>query len=150
MARILCLDVGEKRTGMAVSDETGTIAQGLDTVEHDNPKQLLEEVRRLVLELGVERVVVGLPVSLSGNPTARSEAIRRFSERLGRVTRVPVELFEEDLSTARANEVLEETYGGPRHRVRRASTGLARKRRQAVDRIAATIILEDYLAAREG
>jgi len=150
MGRILCLDVGEKRTGVAVSDETRTVARGLRTIEHDNPKQLIEEVGRLVIEHDVELVVVGLPVSLSGRPTARSEAVRRFSRRLSALTRRPVELFEEDLSTARANEVLEETYGGPRHRTRRASTGLGKRRRQAVDRIAATIILEDYLAAQEG
>ncbi len=149
MSRIICLDVGEKRTGVAITDETRTIARGLTTIEHNGRRELLEAVKRLLAENEVGLLVVGLPVSLGGKPTTRSESVRRFARRLEQATGIPVELCDEDLSTVRANEVLEQTYGRPQHRVGRPATGRAKRRRQAVDRIAATIILQDYLAEKD-
>ena len=149
MGRILCIDYGERHTGVAVSDPTRTIAQALPTIHHATESELLESLKRLIVEQKVDEVVIGLPVSQSGKPSRRSEQVRSFAGQLKKATGLPVVTSDERFSTARAIEVLEETRGS-REFVpgRRAATGTDKKRREAVDRIAATIILEDYLAAR--
>lgn len=149
MARILCLDIGERRTGVAVTDETQTIARSLPTIHHQGQDSLLTAVKKLLTTIEVSQIVVGLPLSLSGNPTARSEKVTKFSRRLGKATRIPVELFDESLSTVTANKVLNQTLG-PRRRVERPATGRSKRRKEAVDRVAATVILQEYLAARSG
>jgi putative pre-16S rRNA nuclease len=136
--RILCLDYGERHTGVALSDETKTIAQGQPTIHHDSPDELIRRVRQLIAEHEVDDIVIGLPVGRTGAPSARSRKVEEFGKRLAAATGVKVAYFSERFSTARANEVLEEVYGG---------TGRKKDRRQAVDKVAATIILEDYLAA---
>jgi putative Holliday junction resolvase len=147
--RILCVDYGERHTGVAVSDETRTIAQGLPSIHHENEQRQIEAIRKLVAEHAVDEVVVGLPISQSGRPSTRSEQVKAFATRLTAATGLPVVPFDERFSTMRANDVLEEAYGGGRHEPgRRPATGRNKKRKEAVDRIAATIILEDYLAAR--
>lgn len=150
MGRILCIDYGERHTGVAVSDPMRIIAQALPTIHHATENELLDALKRLIIEREVDEVVIGLPVSQSGNPSRRSEQVRSFSGQLRKATGLPVTTFDERFSTARAIEVLEETRGrrdlAPG---RRAATGREKKRREAVDRIAATIILEDYLASRK-
>ena len=138
MPRILCLDYGERHTGVAVSDETKTIAQGLQTIHNAGANELLAQVGRLIAEHEVDEVVIGLPVGMAGNPSARSHKIEEFGKRLAAATGIKVTHFTERFSTTRANEVLEEVYGG---------TSRKKARRQAVDKVAAIIILEDYLAA---
>ena len=149
MGRILCVDYGERHTGVAVSDPTRTIAQALPTIHHTTERELLEALKRLVVEQEVDETVVGLPVSQSGKPSRRSEQVRSFAGQLRKATGLPVTTFDERFSTARAIEVLEETHGTRQFAPgRRAATGRDKKRREAVDRIAATIILEDFLSAR--
>jgi putative Holliday junction resolvase len=149
MGRILCIDYGERHTGVAVSDPTRTIARALPTIHHASEGELLEGLKRLIAEQEVDEVVVGLPVAQSGKPSRRSEQVRSFVGQLKRATGLPVMTFDERFSTARAIEVLEEARGGRDLAPgRRAATGRDRKRREAVDRIAATIILEDYLAEK--
>jgi len=149
MGRILCIDYGERHTGVAVSDPTRTIAQALPTIHHSSEGELLEALRRLIIEREVDEIVIGLPVSQSGKPSRRSEQVRSFAGQLKKATGLPVTTCDERFSTARAIEVLEETRGGRNLALgRRAATGKDKKRREAVDRIAATIILEDYLASR--
>jgi putative Holliday junction resolvase len=149
MGRILCIDYGERHTGVAVSDPTRTIAQALPTIHHATESELLEALKRLIVEREVDEIVFGLPVSQSGKPSRRSEQVRSFVGQLKKATGLPVTTMDERFSTARAIEVLEETRGkrdlAPG---RRAATGKDKKRREAVDRIAATIILEDFLSAR--
>ena len=147
MGRILCLDIGDRHTGVAVTDETRTIARSLPTIHHQDQNALLAAVVKLLSTTDVGRIVVGLPLSLSGNPTSRSEKVTQFSRRLGKATGLPVELFDESLSTVTANKVLDQTLS-PRRRVERPATGRSKRRKQAVDRVAATIILQEYLAAR--
>ncbi len=137
MPRILCLDYGEKRTGIAVSDETRTIAQSLTTIHHTTDEELLIAVGKLVKRYEVDLIVVGLPISLSGKPSTRSEKIRRFASRLARSLHIPVELFDERFSTSYAQRIFVESAGRPLRRIDVASS--------AIDRIAATIILENYL-----
>ncbi|HTW92531.1 MAG TPA: Holliday junction resolvase RuvX [bacterium] len=147
MGRILCIDYGERHTGVAVSDPTRTIARALPTIHHASENELLAALKRLVAEQEADEIVVGLPVAQSGKPSRRSEQVRSFAGQLKKATGLAVTTFDERFSTARAIEVLEETRG--RRDLtpgRRAATGKDKKRREAVDRIAATIILEDFLA----
>ena len=149
MGRILCIDYGERHTGIAVSDPTRTIAQARPTIHHSSEKELLDVVKRLIGEQEVDEIVIGLPVSQSGKPSARSEQVRAFAAALAKATGLPVTPFDERFSTARAIEVLEEVRGGRSLAPgKRPATGRDRKRREAVDRIAATIILEDFLSSR--
>ena len=149
MGRILCIDYGERHTGVAVLDSTRTIAQARPTIHHESESELLDALKRLIVEQEVDEIVIGLPVAQSGKPSRRSEQVRSFAGQLRKATGLPVTTFDERFSTARANEVLEEVRGGRDLAPgRRAATGRDGKRREAVDRIAATIILEDYLASR--
>lgn len=137
MPRILCLDYGERHTGLAISDETRTIAQSLTTVTHKTDEELISAVSRLVRQYEIDLIVIGLPLSLSGKPSSRSEKIRQLASRLARQLHLPVELFDERLSTRYAQQIYAEVHGNPfRHRPGAESP---------LDRIAATIILEDYL-----
>jgi len=149
MGRILCIDYGERHTGVAVTDPTRTIAQSLPTIHHANESELQEALKHLIVEQKVEEIVIGLPMSQSGKPSRRSEQVRSFAGQLKKATGLSVTTFDERFSTARANEVLEEVRGGRALAPgKRPATGRDKKRREAVDRIAATIILEDFLASR--
>lgn len=150
MGRILCIDFGRRRTGVAVSDITKTIAQGLPTIEHKDEQHLLKALQQVIREQEVDEVVFGLPLGQSGNPSRRSEQVRSFAGQLKKATGLPVEFHDERFSTVRATGVLESTYFDSErklHHQPRVSHG-APKHKRAVDRIAATIILEDYLASR--
>jgi len=150
MGRILCIDFGKRRTGIAVSDVTKTIAQGLPTIEHKDEQHLLDVLRQVIAEQEVDEVVFGLPLAQSGKPSKRSEQVRSFAGQLKKATGLPVEFHDERFSTARATGVLECTYFDTERKVHhqpRISQG-APKHKRAVDRIAATIILEDFLATR--
>ena len=96
---MLALDYGSARCGCAVSDPTGTIATPLDPVTEAGSRRGLGRLRALVSELGAERVVVGLPVSLSGRETDQTAETRAFAEVLERSLPVPVELYDERFTT---------------------------------------------------
>jgi len=101
--RVLALDHGEARCGVAVSDPTGVLATPLDPVERPGSERGLKLLEELVHGLGVGTVVVGLPLSLGGGESAQTGAARAFAERLGEVVApVPVELHDERLTTAQA------------------------------------------------
>ena len=99
MPRILALDHGSARCGCAISDPSGTLATPLRTVERPDTKKGLNAVVRLVEEHGAERVVVGLPLTLSGEAGAQAAGARAFAQRLERRLNVPVELYDERLTT---------------------------------------------------
>ena len=99
MSRILALDHGSARCGCAISDPTGTLATPLPVVERPDSKAGLAALARLVEERGVERVLVGLPITLSGEHGEQAEAARVFAQRLERRLNVPVELHAERLTT---------------------------------------------------
>lgn len=111
MGRILCLDIGERQTGVALSDPTKTIGQGFSTINHRDHNQLLAALRPIVAENEVELILVGLPLSASGRPSTRSESLRKLAPRIGSLLNLPVVLFDERYSTVRANQILEDTYG---------------------------------------
>lgn len=97
--RVLALDHGSARCGVAVSDPTGTLATPLPVVERPDTKKGLAAVAGLVKEVGAERVVVGLPLTLAGDEGHQAAEARTFAEKLERKVSVPVELHDERLTT---------------------------------------------------
>jgi len=134
--RILALDVGTRRIGVAVSDALGITAQGLPTLQRKNKKTDLAALRTLVEEHQVAEVVVGLPLRMSGEGGAMSEKMTAFADDLRRQLVLPVHLWDERLTSAEANRIL-----------RSADLSIG-KRAGAVDRMAAVLILQSFLAAR--
>jgi putative Holliday junction resolvase len=100
--RVLALDHGSARCGVAVSDPTGTLATPLEPVLRPDTRKGLARIRALVEETGAGRVIVGLPVSLSGGDSAQTRAARAFAERLSAALAVPVELYDERFTTSLA------------------------------------------------
>jgi putative Holliday junction resolvase len=97
--KVLALDYGSARTGVAVSDPTGTVARPLEVVENASSPAGLEHLCRVVEREAVERIVVGLPVTLRGERGAQAEETERFAEALRAVVAVPVESFDERFTT---------------------------------------------------
>ena len=131
MPRILALDHGSARCGCAISDPSGTLATPLPAVERPDSRKGLAALATLADEWAPELVVVGLPMTLSGEEGEQAEAARAFAERLGRRLKVPVELHDERLTTR-----LAERAGGegtrtpaPRHTCSRATSPAARSAR---------------------
>jgi len=122
-----------KRMGLAVSDALGITAQGLPTYERSRGEDDLRRIRELVEEYAPERVIVGNPLGHRGGETAMSQRVQAFVEKLRRRLECPVELWDERLSSVEANR-----------RLRELGLSLA-KRRRAVDRVAATLLLQGYL-----
>jgi putative Holliday junction resolvase len=134
--RVLALDVGDVRIGVALSDETGTLASGLVTLRSAGLKKDAQAVAALVREHGVGQVVIGLPLRLDGTLGSRGEQIVAFVERLRRVLRVPVVTRDERLTSVAADERL-------------AEAGVKRRDRKArIDQAAAALILQEYLDER--
>lgn len=127
------LDVGEVRVGVALSDETGLIAQGLATLQRAGWKRDLEYLANAARKHGVRQFVIGNPLNLDGSPGQQTERILDFASRLREATRMPVVLWDERFTSVSAERVLIEG------RVRRE------KRKKAIDRMAATIMLQSYL-----
>jgi putative Holliday junction resolvase len=125
--RVLALDYGAARCGVAVSDPTGTLATPLDAVLKPGTKKGLQRLRDLVRELDVERVVVGLPVSLGGGDSAQTRETRQFADRLSAAVDVPVELYDERFTTSLAQQA-----GGT----------------AALDSRAAAVLLDEWLNVR--
>ena len=100
--RVIALDHGSARCGVAVSDPTGTLATPLEPVLSPDTRKGLQRVKRVIEETGAERVVVGLPVALHGGDSEQTRAARAFAERLRAATDVPVELYDERFTTSLA------------------------------------------------
>jgi putative Holliday junction resolvase len=126
MSRILALDFGEARCGCALSDPTGTLASPIGAVERPATRRGLARIADLAREHDVERVVVGLPLTLAGEEGQQARATRDFAARLAELVSVPVDLHDERLTTRQA----ERTGGGA-----------------DADSRAAAHLLEAYLAA---
>jgi putative Holliday junction resolvase len=126
MSRILALDFGEARCGCAVSDPTGTLATPIGAVQRPASRRGLATLAALARDREVERVVVGLPLTLAGEEGQQARETREFAARLGELLEVPVELHDERLTTRQA----ERTGGGA-----------------DADSRAAAHLLEAYLAA---
>jgi putative Holliday junction resolvase len=104
VTRVLALDYGSARCGVAVSDPTGTLATPLDPVLRPATKKGFRELVARAQELGVGRIVVGLPLSLSGADSLQTRETREFAERLRRAVQVPVDLYDERFTTRLAQQ----------------------------------------------
>ena len=134
--RFLGLDVGSVRIGVAMSDETGLIAQGLTTLERINWKKDLGRILDLVRTQGIDGVVVGNPLNLDGSTGPQAEVIQDFVSRLKKISPVEVRLWDERLSSVSAERVLIEG-------------GMQRGRRKPlIDKLAAVIFLQNFLDHR--
>lgn len=133
--RILALDLGERRIGLALSDELGLTAQGLETMERVNMSEDLARLERLAAENGVSLILIGNPIRMNGAEGKQSGRIRQFAEKLSSRTGRIVKLWDERLTTVEAERVL------------RQSKISLQKRRRAVDRLAAVLLLQNYLEA---
>ena len=138
MGRVLCIDYGLKRCGLAVTDPERIIATGLATVEAHT---LVDFVRTYISREVVDTIVVGLPRNLDGSDTDATQPVRHFAGRLRRAfPGIPVVFADEQYSSVMAARAISEM-------------GLGRKRRRdkgLIDRTAATLILQDYLQSRSG
>ena len=103
--RVVALDYGSARCGVAVSDPSGTLATPLEPVLRPGTRKGMRRLAALVAELDAERVVVGLPVSLRGGDSAQTAETRAFAERLRAVVAVPVELYDERFTTSLAQSI---------------------------------------------
>jgi len=134
--RVLALDVGSKRIGVAVSDPLGITAQGLDTIHRQNKRRDWEALGSVLTKYDVGEIVVGLPLRLTGAEGTQSEKMRQFAEALKAQFNLPVHLWDERWTSTEANRLLRETNLS------------IEKRGKAVDRMAATLILQSWLEAR--
>jgi putative Holliday junction resolvase len=134
--RILAIDFGLKRIGLAISDALGITAQGLPTLERTRLEDDLQHIQRVVEEHAAAKVILGHPLSHSGAETSMSRRVVEFGEKLRQRLTCPVELWDERLTSAEANRML------------RASGISIAKRRRAADRVAVTLLLQSYLDSR--
>ncbi len=134
--RLLGLDFGTKRIGVALSDELGWTSQGLTTIERKGKDRDIERIGQLVGEHSVEGIVLGLPLNMDGSEGKAALAVRKFAglleERLG----ITVHLWDERLTSWEAEGILKAAEVKPK------------KRKQVVDKLAATLILKSYLDAQ--
>lgn len=135
VGRVLALDVGSKRIGVAVSDELGITAQGLETIQRQNRRRDLEALSGLLNKYQVKEIVIGLPLRLSGAEGTQSTKMRAFAELLQSEFGVTIHLWDERWTSTEANRILRE-----------AELSI-QKRAQAVDRMAAVLILQSWLEA---
>lgn len=131
--RILGLDVGARRIGMAVSDPLGITAQGIETMQRRNKRADFELLRIVIREYHVKEIVVGLPLRMSGAEGIQSDKMRVFAGELRKRFKLPVHLWDERLTSAEANRLLRETELS------------IEKRGKAVDRMAAVLILQGWM-----
>jgi len=133
--RVLALDVGDRRIGVAVSDELGVTAQGVTTIHRRSWAVDLAEIARLVETWRAESIVVGLPLTLEGDVGCRAVIVQTFMRRLAKRVAVPILSWDERFSTVTAERVLIE-----------ADLSRAR-RRKVIDKTAAVVILQHFLDA---
>lgn len=150
--RILALDYGRTKIGLAVADSETRIAQPYDTLERVNRNEDMRRLRELAGELGVRQIIVGLPLRLDGSSGEMAEEATRFAQRVRKQVGVPVDMVDERLTSWEAERILEEELG---RRIAHTETPQGRKKtaradgRYTVDAVAAMVILREYLAGQD-
>ena len=138
MTRVVGIDLGSRRIGVAVSDGLGLTAQPRATIARHGGLRDLDAIAQVVREVGATQIVLGLPLDCDGNESDAARRARAFGERLGAHLALPVELIDESFSTVEAEEVL-------------LAADVSRKRRkEVVDKMAAAVILQRWLDQRRG
>ncbi|WP_438434414.1 Holliday junction resolvase RuvX [Gorillibacterium sp. sgz500922] len=134
--RIMGLDYGDKTIGVAVSDELGWTAQGVEVIRRKSKEEDRERLAALIREYGMDEIVVGMPKNMNGTIGPRGEASREFAERLHAWFGLPVHLWDERLTTVAAQRTLIEA-------------DVSRKKRKGViDKMAAQLILQGFLDSK--
>ncbi len=133
MEVLLGLDIGDIRIGVALSDELGVAAHPLCTLTRKNRKVDLIAISDLVSIHKVERVVIGLPISLDGSIGPQAEKVQNFAKRLAQVIDIPIEFQDERFTTAEAEDLLRDLNKD------------RKEQKELIDEVAAVIILRDYL-----
>lgn len=131
--RIMGLDIGDKTIGVAVSDLMGLTAQGVTTIKRVGKKKDIEAIKQIIEEKQVNKIVSGLPKNMNGTVGPQGEKVQKFCELLKKETNLPIEFWDERLSTVAAERSLIEGN------VRREN------RKKVIDMLAAVIILQGYL-----
>jgi len=134
--RILAIDYGSRRMGLAVSDLLGITAQGIDTLQRRNKRTDFARLGGIIRQYNVQEIVLGYPLRMSGEAGTQSQKVAEFAEELRQRFALPVHLWDERLTSAEANRLLKE-----------AELSI-QKRAQAVDRMAAVLILQSFLQVR--
>ena len=134
--RIMGLDIGDKTIGVAVSDIMGITAQGVKTIRRESKKKDIEELKNIIKERQVNKIVSGLPKNMNGTLGPQGEKVQKFCELLKEETNLPIEFWDERLSTVAAERSLIEGN------VRREN------RKKVIDMLAAVIILQGYLDSK--
>lgn len=131
--RILAIDYGDSRVGLAVSDIMGWMAQGIKTVPNHGEKKLLSEIEPVLKEYNPEKIVLGLPKNMDGTMGFRVDATKKFAESLKTIYSGEIVFWDERLTTVSAAHILNET------------NTRGKKRKNVIDTVSACMILDDYL-----
>ena len=151
MARLMALDVGEARIGVALCDAIGMLASPYTTLHVTrNEGQTREAILKLIDEIGAEGLIVGLPISLDGQIHKQGQKVQAFAERLRPHLSIPLIFWDERLSTVEAQRLVQQRDDfaksrGSRGGVQRQKQGKRRKKGHEIDALAAAVILQDYL-----
>jgi putative Holliday junction resolvase len=132
--RIMAVDYGKKRVGVAITDPLGVIAQPLETITYTSEREMMRRLKCLVHDNDVGIVLVGNPISLSGGTTAMSELVQRFVKKLQKTLPIEVRLWDERLTSKYARTIMREA-------------GI-RKTAKKCDQVAACIMLDEYLMSK--
>lgn len=136
--RIMGLDIGDVRIGIALSDERAILASGVESYTRKNEQTDVEYIAKSAAALGASRIVVGLPINMNGTEGPQATKMRAFAAALGKHTSLPVVFYDERLTTAQAERTL-------------IKGNVSRqKRRKVIDKLAAQLILQSYLDAHGG
>ncbi len=133
MARIIALDIGEKRIGVAVSDALNITAQGLETIKRTSREATLKKIRALIKQYGAAKMVIGMPFNMDGTQGASAKAAKEFADILRKETALSIEMVDERLTSAQGERMLLEADVS------------RKKRKTSIDKIAAQLILQTYL-----
>lgn len=133
VGRILCIDYGTRRLGLAQSDETKTIATGLETITYKHQTELFEKLKKIVKDHAIEKIVLGRPTKLNGTTGKCAREVEAFAARVRTTVNLPVEFYDERLSTVIA------------HRTLHAQGKRPSRAKPLVDKVSAIVILEGYL-----
>lgn len=133
--KILGLDIGSKRIGVAASDPLGITAQGLFSLERQDDDKTIEAIGDIVSKASIERIVVGLPLNMNGSRGPKAEEAISLADLLKNKLKIPVNLWDERLSTMEVERIM--IAGGASRR----------KRKKKIDKLAAQVILQGYLDA---
>lgn len=135
--KILGIDMGEKRIGLAVSDSLGITAQGIRTIQIKDTDQILNQLMEVIRETNVQKLVFGLPKNMNGSLGPQARKVQEISQKLQTLSRLPVDYEDERLTTVSAERVL------------LLADQSRAKRKKAIDRLSAVIILQSYLDRKD-